>query len=190
MIYGYVYEHNSDTQKTATKPKPNDEEAGRNAEVCSYPIGISLEHTAPPTKNAILPCRQLYLEMEKMQNVAYRAYWTNNQFDFKSKVHSLPSDEDLQHICHFSSSGEDTICLISSSSSEDGRRVFFRSSANHSNPKILDMITTSFIAGATSKKMWRAWSKIFCKTPGTLGTMMFGTLVRVKVGAILISRRC
>jgi hypothetical protein len=108
MIYVYVYEHDSDTQKTATKSM--DEEA----EVCGPPMRISLQETAPPTKNAILPCRQLYFEMRKVQNSAYRACWTDNQFDFSynwaiysnfgPKPGSIQSDEDVQHIRHFSSS--------------------------------------------------------------------------------------
>jgi hypothetical protein len=70
------------------------------------PIVIPVDETAPPSKDAILPCRQLYCEAKKMQNAAYRAYWTGNQFNFEGKPVSRPSDENLQHIRHFSSSVE------------------------------------------------------------------------------------
>jgi hypothetical protein len=109
MIYGYVYENITDTQKTATKS--NGEELDHEAEVCCPPTGISIVETAPPTKAAILPYRELYMEMRKMQKSAYRAYWTENQFDFEFSPRIAdgwfddpPSDEDLEHIHHFSSS--------------------------------------------------------------------------------------
>jgi hypothetical protein len=105
MIYGYVYEPNPDTQKTETKSM--DEEADRKAKVFGPRIGILLEEPAPPNKDAILPCRQLYFEMRKIRVSAYRAYWTNNPFDLISRLggKSLSggetSDEDLQRIRHF-----------------------------------------------------------------------------------------
>jgi hypothetical protein len=115
MIYGYVYENITDTQKTATKSKG--EELDHEAEVCCPPTGISIAEIASPTKDAILPCRELYMEMKKMQKSAYRAYWTENQFDFEFSpmmdfspmiadgwFDDPPSDEDLEHIHHFSSS--------------------------------------------------------------------------------------
>ena len=80
MIYAYVYEYRPDTQNTSTKHR--DEDADRQAEDSHLAANISLAETAPPTKDAILPCRELYMEMRKIQIAAYRKYWTKNRFSF------------------------------------------------------------------------------------------------------------
>jgi hypothetical protein len=80
MIYAYVYEYRPDTQNTSTKHR--DEDADRQAEDSHLAANISLAETAPPTKDAILPCRELYMEMRKIQIAAYRNYWTKNRFSF------------------------------------------------------------------------------------------------------------
>jgi hypothetical protein len=80
MIYGYVVDYNIDTRKTETKS--NEEEADPEHRSFYSPSRIQLEATAPPSRDAILPCRQLYLEMRKLHIAAYRAYWTNNRFTF------------------------------------------------------------------------------------------------------------
>lgn len=60
---------------------------------------------APPNKNSLLICRQIYNEMKGIQAVAYRRYWTVQKFliiadrDTKKDLH-LATKTDLRHICH------------------------------------------------------------------------------------------
>jgi hypothetical protein len=60
---------------------------------------------APPNKNSLLICRQIYNETKKMQAAAYRRYWMVQKFliiadrDTKKDLH-LATKADLQHICH------------------------------------------------------------------------------------------
>ena len=69
-------------------------------------VGIS-PVLPPPSKNAILVCRQLYIEMSNMQAATFRQYWSENSFDI-SDDHGLASnvfcpgpDRDLQHVKRF-----------------------------------------------------------------------------------------
>ena len=62
---------------------------------------------APPSKDALLVCCQLWFEMRYMQAAAYRRYWSESTFDIRSDYISLadgscdiPSSE-LQYAKHF-----------------------------------------------------------------------------------------
>jgi hypothetical protein len=65
---------------------------------------------APPSKNPILVCRQLYKEMRSMQAAAFRQYWSKSTFDASVSCHLeetsdrlyRAADRDLQHIKCFS----------------------------------------------------------------------------------------
>lgn len=78
MIYGYVFDYNIDARKKRINIK--DEEADSENKSPYLTPKIRLEKTAPPSKEVILPCRELYLEMRNMQVSAYRHYWTHNRF--------------------------------------------------------------------------------------------------------------
>ena len=59
---------------------------------------------APPTKDALLVCKQIYAEQKKKQAAAYRRYWTTQRFlviaDRNTRKElRLASKSDLQHIC-------------------------------------------------------------------------------------------
>lgn len=64
---------------------------------------------APPCKDPILVCRQLYAEMGKMQARAFRQYWSNTVFEVSLRdIAPLPasklyiiSDDNLKHVEHF-----------------------------------------------------------------------------------------
>lgn len=59
---------------------------------------------APPAKDTLLVCKQLYSEQKKMQAAAYRRYWTTQRFlviadrNTRKELH-LAKKADLQHIC-------------------------------------------------------------------------------------------
>ena len=62
---------------------------------------------APPTKTAILVCRQLYLEFGDLHAAAFRKYWSQSIFDISrdalqldSMVHAT-TNNNLQHVKHF-----------------------------------------------------------------------------------------
>lgn len=63
--------------------------------------------SAPPSKTAILACRQLRIEMSNMQAAAFRRYWSESTFDIYdyreqfSKIFCAGSDRDLQHVKRF-----------------------------------------------------------------------------------------
>ena len=64
-------------------------------------------HQAPPSQNAILLCRQLYIEMSNMQAAAFRQYWSEGTFEiggdeprFGDKFYARPNN-DLQHVKHY-----------------------------------------------------------------------------------------
>lgn len=63
--------------------------------------------SAPPSKNAILACRQLRIEMSNMQAAAFRRYWSKGTFDTYdyreqlSNIFCAGSDRDLQHARRF-----------------------------------------------------------------------------------------
>lgn len=63
--------------------------------------------SVPPSKNAILACRQLRIEMSNMQAAAFRRYWSESTFDIYddrgllSNIFCAGSDRDLQHIKRF-----------------------------------------------------------------------------------------
>ena len=64
-------------------------------------------YQAPPSKDAILVCRQLYEEMSNMQAAAFRRYWEENTFHICEDDVVLGnrfyagSDRDMQHAKHF-----------------------------------------------------------------------------------------
>jgi hypothetical protein len=68
---------------------------------------------APPSKDPLLVCRQLYIEMGSMQAAAYRQYWSKNTFDVSlashlentPDIHYSVADRDLNHIKCFTTSG-------------------------------------------------------------------------------------
>jgi hypothetical protein len=66
--------------------------------------GVELDK-APPNKNSLLICRQIYNETKRMQAAAYRRYWMVRKFliiadrDTKKDLH-LATKAGLQHICH------------------------------------------------------------------------------------------
>lgn len=65
--------------------------------------GVELD-SAPPTKDALLVCKQIYAEQKKKQATTYRRYWTTQRFlliadrNIRKELH-LASKADLQHIC-------------------------------------------------------------------------------------------
>jgi hypothetical protein len=61
MIYGYVFDYNIDNLEITTKS--NGEEADPEHKSSHPQLRIQLEETAPPLKDAISACRQLYSEM-------------------------------------------------------------------------------------------------------------------------------
>lgn len=66
-----------------------------------------VSHHAPPSKDAILACRQLCTEMSNMQAAAFRRYWSENTFEIcddhvaTSDTFYTGSDRDMQHVKHF-----------------------------------------------------------------------------------------
>jgi hypothetical protein len=76
-------------------------------EMAHVPRPIRLDRTKSPSKDSILPCRQLYSEMGQMQAGAYRAYWTTNHFLFNYAEMSglytqpLPARENVLRIREF-----------------------------------------------------------------------------------------
>jgi len=60
---------------------------------------------APPNKDSLLICRQIYNEMKGIQAAAYRRYWIVQKFliiadrDTKKELH-LATKADLRHICN------------------------------------------------------------------------------------------
>jgi len=60
---------------------------------------------APPNKNSLLICRQVYNEMKGIQAAAYRRYWTVQKFliiadrDTKKDLY-IATKADLRHICN------------------------------------------------------------------------------------------
>lgn len=63
--------------------------------------------SAPPSRNAILTCRQLRIEMSNLQAAAFRRYWSESTFDvydnrwLLSNIFCAGSDRDLQDIKRF-----------------------------------------------------------------------------------------
>lgn len=78
---------------------------------------IRLDETKPPSKDSILPCRELYSEMKGMHAVAYRSYWTSNRFLYvdaeMSNTTALPEEKNMEHIhtFHFAVSSGYHICI-------------------------------------------------------------------------------
>lgn len=63
---------------------------------------ICLDSTAPPSKDSILPCRQLHFEIKQMHATTYRAYWTKNSFLYANNAGiNLPADKDMKRIREF-----------------------------------------------------------------------------------------
>jgi hypothetical protein len=72
-----------------------------------FPEAAVPSSQAPPSKNPLLVCRQLYVEMKSMQAAAFRQYWSKTTFDlclggrFKcytpDMLHSV-AERDLKHI--------------------------------------------------------------------------------------------
>jgi hypothetical protein len=68
---------------------------------------------APPSKDPLLVCRQLYIEMRSMRAAAFRQYWSKNTFDVSlvSRLKNTPdmhygvADRDMKHIKCFTTSG-------------------------------------------------------------------------------------
>lgn len=64
-------------------------------------------YQAPPSKDAILVCRQLYEEMSNMQAAAFRHYWNESTFHICeddvviNNGSCAGSDRDMQHAKHF-----------------------------------------------------------------------------------------
>jgi hypothetical protein len=63
-------------------------------------------YQAPPSKNAILVCRQLHMEMNNMQATALCRYWDESTFHVRDDValsdrFCAGSDRDIQHVKHF-----------------------------------------------------------------------------------------
>jgi hypothetical protein len=63
-------------------------------------------YQAPPSKNAILVCRQLRMEMSNMQAAALRRYWDKSTFHISDDGVLgdrlfAGSDRDIQHVKHF-----------------------------------------------------------------------------------------
>lgn len=76
------------------------------AETAYVPQTIRLECATPPSKGYILPCRQLYCEMQQMYVAAYRSYWTANRFlydplEVSWDASNLPADKDMKRIREF-----------------------------------------------------------------------------------------
>lgn len=108
-IYDYVF---ADSITYAREPIKYDWEvkAELNTETAYVPARIRLDETAPPTKDALLPCRQLYSEMKEMQATAFREYWSTNRFIYSvaemgpavGGKRPVPAQVKMQHIHHFS----------------------------------------------------------------------------------------
>lgn len=109
MIYEYVF---ADNIAYAREPIEYDWELKTelNPEMAYVPARIRLDKTAPPTKDAIMPCRQLYCEMKAMQVAAFRKYWSTNRFVYVTadmvalnfNQHRMPHHVSMEHIKHFS----------------------------------------------------------------------------------------
>lgn len=73
--------------------------------VAAAPTRISLSRSSPPSKGAILACRELYSEMKGMHAAAYRAHWSSNLFVYNDRRQNtrycLPADRDLRHMQQF-----------------------------------------------------------------------------------------
>jgi hypothetical protein len=71
-------------------------------------IGVQYSQ-APPSKDPVLVCRQLYTEMKSMQAEAFRQYWSNATFDasmhndlhYTTDIVYAVADRDLQHVKQF-----------------------------------------------------------------------------------------
>jgi hypothetical protein len=74
MIYGYVFDCNTNTRKTETKKTQSGDADREDVASCHDSAVVRLHNTAPPTKDPILPCHQLYAEMTEMRSAAHRHY--------------------------------------------------------------------------------------------------------------------
>lgn len=99
QIFGYVFWDNVDW---ARKEVRHEGVVGTKAE--NVPDRISFDSASPPSKDSILPCRQLYCEMKQMQAAAYRDYWSSNRFLYTpaSGMRTVPSADDVRHMQHIS----------------------------------------------------------------------------------------
>lgn len=69
------------------------------------------EEVHPPTKTPLLICKQLHAEMGKMQDAAFRNYWTANTFKVELCNQSFGgsdhiTEEHLRHIHHIACKGK------------------------------------------------------------------------------------
>lgn len=75
------------------------------AKMALVPHSVRLDHTMPPSKDCILPCRMLHSEMKQMYVAAYRSYWMANRFLYSaaemSDESTLPIDADMARIQEF-----------------------------------------------------------------------------------------
>ena len=75
------------------------------AVVADAPARVNLDSSSPPSKGAILACRELYEEMKGMYVAAYRIYWSDNRFVYDAGLLGtasvLPANKDLQHVQQF-----------------------------------------------------------------------------------------
>lgn len=140
IIYGYVYDYNP---KKETKSKGRD--INHDDRVSSLPDRIPLERTAPPSKDAIMPCRELYLEMRRMQIAAYRRYWTNNRFTFsfagdatynrwlctQGQCPSTQALQDLSHVDRFAAPPQGSRIFSMLPSTQDLRHIRHFSALYH-----------------------------------------------------------
>jgi len=100
IIYEYVFCDNVDHFH---EPIRYDRDVG--TVMADVPTRVNLERSSPPSKETILACRELYLEMKGMYIVAYRAYWSDNRFTYNPErfepTSFLPPNKDMRHIQHF-----------------------------------------------------------------------------------------
>jgi hypothetical protein len=122
MIYGYVFDYNIGARKTAIKPKGK--EADPDDRSYYLPSRIQLEETAPPSKEAILPCRGLHLEMRKTQISGNRHYWTNNRFSFPLGDAAINRWLDTVHTWRSSSAMSDALRIESMSALPENTHVY------------------------------------------------------------------
>jgi hypothetical protein len=97
---------------------------------------------APPTKNALLVCKQIHAEQKKVQAAAYRRFWTVQKFivmvgncSTRKRLH-LVTKTDLQHIC----------------------RLVFHYSDYHYTYVLVTFSFDALNAWTVNIEPWRSWS--------------------------------
>lgn len=98
-IFGYVFCDNVEWTREQVRY-----ETGVGLKVENIPDRICFDAASPPSKDSILPCRQLHSEMKKMQAAAYRDCWSSNRFVYTCSdgIQTVPSADDVQHMQHIS----------------------------------------------------------------------------------------